>query len=254
MRYNMVENIYTAFKNELGYATASIQYVELVCRIAKSKHEEELLPLAIQDKARKYGLSVSTLNDDIENRIAKNYIVQIHSCVEKFLNNYKRLVGSSTYGMEWNAKEDNLLHWTLVKALGDCGIEYKDLYRVCDYYRLLRNDIIHHDDKTSSALRIAYSSIKNNKPEKLNAPNFVDAVCFDDQVYFARSAKQLMEIVFYNGKYDWNEIIQDKKKEILSFIGSCKHDPVKVQKKVDNYLRRMYPVPEEGINGLAGLL
>lgn len=63
-----------------------------------------------------------------------------------------------------------------------------------------------------------------------------------------------MEIVFYNSKYDWNEIIQGKKEEILSFIGPCKHDSAKVQKKVENYLKRMYPVPKEGINGIVELL
>lgn len=175
-----MENIYRAFKDELGFATASIQYVELAYRVAQVEHKEGFSPLTIKEKAQEYGLSVSTLNDDIGIRIAKNYIVQIQSCVEIFLNNYKKLVGSSTYGMKYNAEQDNLLHWTLDKALGDCNIEYKNLYRACDYYRLLRNDIIHRDDKTGTALKNAYALIRNNRPEKIHAPNFADAVCFDD--------------------------------------------------------------------------
>ena len=250
-----MNNIWTSFKNELGFTTATIQYEELACRIVQAEHETELLPNNIQNLAHEYDLSVSVLSSDIKNRIARNYIIQVQSCVERFLTSYNKLSGSPTYGMKYDSKSgDNFLHWTMEKALGKRAAEYDDQYRICDYYRLLRNDIIHHDEKIGVALKAAYSAVVRIKQDKLHAPNPVDAICFDDQVLFARNARQLLEAIYLLGQYDWNTIIQEHKKEIESVISSNKHDEVKAKRKIENYLKRMYPVPIDGIEGTLDIL
>ena len=91
-------NIWTSFKNELGFATASIQYSELSFRVLNAEHKEEIKGRSLAEFARKYSLSVSTAPDDMGIRLIGNYIIQIHSCVERFLYSYHGLVGSSTYG------------------------------------------------------------------------------------------------------------------------------------------------------------
>lgn len=75
-----MDNIWTSFRKELGFTTASIQYVELTLRIANSEHKEELSDKKIINKAKQYNLSVSEIPEDINIRIAKNHIIQIHSC------------------------------------------------------------------------------------------------------------------------------------------------------------------------------
>ena len=70
-------NIWTEFNNELGFSTASIQYIELTQRIAVKEHEIDLNGSEIIDTAKQYGLSVSELPNNIKLRIASNYIIQI---------------------------------------------------------------------------------------------------------------------------------------------------------------------------------
>lgn len=250
-----MESIWTTFKNELGFATVSIQYLELSRRVVEAEHVDELKQGKIVDLAKRFRLSISVASDDIHNRIAKNYIAQVHSCVEKFLKDYHGLVGSSTYGLKYDAEEDSdYLNWTMTKAFANKSSDYDEQYRICNYYRLVRNDSVHHDEKTSAKLKMAFSQISRYSYEKLHAPNSIEALSFDDQVLFSRSAKQLLGAIYFQSQYDWSVIISKHKSDIEPIISSCKHDTSKAKQKIENYLRRAYPIPPQGIDGIADML
>ena len=85
-------NILKEFYNELGYATATNQYIELAVRYFEKEHGKE----AIEESAREINLSVSVLPEKYVTRIAKSYIVEIYSNIEKFLASFKELVGNPT--------------------------------------------------------------------------------------------------------------------------------------------------------------
>ena len=116
------KNIWTSFKKEIGYTTASIQYVELSRRLADDVCGSELSGDRIQNLAKHFNLSVSEIPEDFGTRIAKSYIVQIHSCVMHFLYDFKHLIGSPTYGLKYDREKDNLLHWTMEHALVPCKV------------------------------------------------------------------------------------------------------------------------------------
>ena len=249
------KNIWTSFKNEIGYTTASIQYVELSRRLADDICGSELSGGRIQDLAKKYKLSVSEIPEDFGTRIAKNYIVQIHSCVMHFLNDFQHLIGSPTYGLKYNREKDNLLHWTMQHTLGtqSSSETYDVLYKICDYYRFARNEII-HSGQAQSGLRTAFSALSDFRDAKLHAPNSIDSICFDDQVLYARSARALLEAIYFNSQYDWQVIINHDKTEIKRITSRCSHEADKSTKKVYSYLRQTYPIPKEGIPNLIELI
>ena len=115
-----MNNIWTSLKKELGFVTASIQYFELSFRVLQKEHKDILDNKGIEDLAKEYGLSVSQIPTDIESWLAGSYIIQVHSCVEKFLIDFHNLIGSPTYNIEYDYKKDiNYLDWTMMHSLGD---------------------------------------------------------------------------------------------------------------------------------------
>lgn len=245
------KNIWTDFKNELGYVNASAQYIELVCRIAVAEHGHELHGSNLSVEAKKYGLSVSVLPEDIESRIASNYIIQIHSCIEAFLNNFQNLTGSPVNNINendvYNPNKENRLHWVMRHSIPVQTDRDKELYYICDYYRLLRNVII-HKGKITTDYKAAYSKVKNMDTGRLNALNGLEKICFDDQVLFSRAAHDLLERIFKDSKYDWDLILKSEEERIKEFTKSYDNNPDRINKHINNYLRRYYPIPEDGIS------
>lgn len=247
-------SIWTSFKKDLGYATASIQYIELSRRIADDVHGCMLEGKSIRDAARQYGLSVSELPEDFSLRIAKSYIIQVHSCVERFLENFRHLIGSPTYGLEIE-KKDNLLHLTLQKVPipVEKSKEYNQLFRICDYYRYVRNEIV-HSGEAGIGLRQSYGALSGFRDDKLNAPNMIDCICFDDQVLYARSARTLLEAIYFRSQYDWPLIVEKNKAKIKTITQKCLNESEKTTQKIQYYLRQSYPIPPTGIPDLLELL
>lgn len=255
-------NIFTDFKKEIGFTTASIQYLELLLRMAEKNHSKVLEGKKLVETAKEYDLSVSVLPEDYSTRIAKNYIVQINLCVEHFLKNYRSLIGSATYGKTYDNKKDNSLHWTMVESQIDLSM-YNQQYRICDYYRIVRNDII-HSLKDRQSTKNAFAAIPCKQIDRLSAPNEMEDLCFDDQVLFARSAQELLKAIYFETEYDWKQIFQvrkaDIKKLINKYIDICKwnnytdNEKAKIMNRVVNYLQEDYPVTEKAKNEIEGLL
>ena len=85
-------NIWNELKKEVGYVDVTNQYIEL----AKRYYEKECIEKDLQISARQVGLNISQLPESYEVRISKGYIVNIHSCIERFLLAFKELPGSPT--------------------------------------------------------------------------------------------------------------------------------------------------------------
>lgn len=246
-----MDNIWTSFSKELGFTTASIQYVELTLRIANSEHKEELSDKKIINKAKQYNLSVSEIPEDINIRIAKNYIIQIHSCVERFLHDYHSLVGSATYKLDYNRNKDNFLHWTIQNVFKEKLRKYEKQYRICNYYRYVRNESIHSDDNLSVQYKDAYSAISPTHEERLSAPNLIENLQFDDQVLYARTARELIKAIYSETQYSWKEIIEEHKAKITFLI---KPYADRRKQRIENYLKSFYPIPPQGIDELENLI
>ena len=213
----MSENVLSAFKNELGYVNATNQYVELSVRITEKDHGSDLIN-DLQGLAQSVNLNVSTLAEDYMCRISKSYIVSIHSCFENFLKSFKLLPGSPTnITKRIKTKEDEWLDWTLNIAFSGIEDDIKNDIVICEYYRLIRNCIVHNGD-SSAALKNKCALIKTTDNPRLNAPNGLDSLTFDDQVLFSRAAYNVAKYIFNNSQYDINAIIKANRESLIDLI------------------------------------
>ncbi len=213
----MSENVLSAFKNELGYVNATNQYVELSVRITEKDHASDLKN-DLQGLAQSVNLNVSTLAEDYMNRISKSYIVSIHSCFENFLKSFKFLPGSPTnITKSIKTKEDEWLDWTLNIAFSSIENDVKNDIVICEYYRLIRNCIVHNGE-SSASLKSKCALIKTTYNPRLNAPNGLDSLTFDDQVLFSRAAYNVAKYIFNNSQYDINAIIKANRESLIDLI------------------------------------
>lgn len=239
-------NILTELKKELGYANVTNQYIELATRTFQMDHGKE----SLQERARLVGLCVSEIPEDYTTRIAKGYITGVHSCVEHFLLEYRMLTGSPAHGHEYKADDDeNRMIWTL-NICYDNHIpqDVKLLYYVCNYYRLVRNEIV-HSGNGSNELRQTKSQLNNIDEElvksgvcgRLKAPNDLKDLSFDDQVLFSRAARTLCERIYKDSKYDWDSVLAHHRNAISSFIRANDSEGKK-QARITNFLSQIYPI------------
>ena len=191
-----------------------------------------------------------SVDPQLENRISLNYLVGIQSCFEKFLLELKDQKGFPTYGKPYSASEDkSRLSWTIKHVFSSLSVDKQQLVWVCEYYRLVRNHYVHQSDPDSE-LRNVYSRLKNiddgllcsNIANRLNAPNEIDKICFDDQVLFSRCVRKMAEDLFIEAKYDWHFILEDKMSELQLIAGTVWDCKLKRDKRIKNYLRQTYPI------------
>lgn len=238
----MKENIWSAFKNELGYVNATNQYVELSVRLAENDHGPDLKS-NLQRVAQSVNLSVSALTEDYMTRISKSYIVSIYSCFEEFLISFKHLPGSPTnITSKDKKKEDDWLNWTLNIAFSSIENAIKNDVTICEYYRLIRNHIVHKQD-ISSELKNKYALIRTDNNPRLNAPNDLNSLTFDDQVLFSRAACNVARYIFSNSQYDIDAIIAAHKESLIGLIKPFQEPSSRARaaKKVKHYIGFLYP-------------
>ena len=238
----MSENVLSAFKNELGYINATNQYVELSVRITEKDHGSDLKN-DLQRLAQSVNLNVSTLVEDYMCRISKSYIVNVNSCLENFLKSFRHLPGSPTNITEIEkTKEDDWLEWTLSTAFSSIENNIKNDVFVCEYYRLIRNHIVHNGE-SSATIKNKRALIKTEDNSRLNAPNDLDSLTFDDQVLFSRAAYNVAKYIFNNSQYDIKAIIEANRESLIDLIKPFQ-DPgahSRATKKVKYFIGLLYP-------------
>ena len=248
-------NIFTALKNDLGYTNVTNQYIELSHRIITERFDEMASDIhEIKVIAKEYGLNLTEIPDTISQRFSGNYIINIHSSFMLFLERFAGLNGSPMKHAPLNTSEEDELSWILnwVYKYG-MPEEVRHLYFICDYYRLARNVIIHGEiTDSSSELRLAFSKIANRDKNwikqyigKLDAPNEVPSISFDDQVLFSKAVYELSQRIYQDADYDLplhvNKDIENVKKMIKPYINNKK----RVSKMIQNYLLTNYPIYQD---------
>ena len=238
----MIENVLSAFKNELGYVDATNQYVELSVRMTE-KDYGTVLKSDLQELAQSVNLNVSTLAEDYMCRISKSYIVNVNSCLENFLKSFRHLPGSPTNITEnKKTREDDWLEWTLNVAFSSIENDIKNDIVICEYYRLIRNSIV-HNGVSSAILKNKCALIKTIDTPRLNAPNGLDSLTFDDQVLFSRAASNVAKYIFNKSQYDINTIIEAHRESLLGLIKPFQEPSShsRAAKKIKYFISLFYP-------------
>lgn len=245
-------NILKEFSNELGYINVSNQYIELAVRCYEREYGDEPIELI----ARSINLSISTLPEDYYARVSKGYLVGIQSCLEKYLLAFKELCGNPTENIEKydpRKQNTNRLQWTLKACYGNnLPDDIREYYHICNYYRLTRNNGVHISDqsaeyKNARALveNLDKALLKSGMGDRLDAPNSIESLTFDDQVLFSRAARALAERIFKDSTYDWNEILEKNRSLLKEMTHTVCDNIPKRNKKIINYLAQTYPAKNQ---------
>lgn len=239
-------NIYNKFRQELGYANVTNQYIELASRKLLASYGSELQANLVHI-AKEEGLSISVLCQDFCLRISQGYIVSVYTCLDRFLVDYRNLPGSPT-NQGKSSGDSSLLEWTWDIVGKAATQDEKNAFYLCDYYRLVRNHIVHKGG-SDSQLRQRYSTVKNLCRSKLEAPNSISQLTFDNQVLFSRAAFCLSKFIFTKGEYDITKVVESLKTELYpqvkTFLGI--NDQTIAKKKIKKALEAYYP-PFENVD------
>lgn len=238
----MNENIWSVFKKELGYINATNQYLEMSVRMIEKEHGTALKK-DLQKLAKSVNLNVSALAEDYMCRISKSYIVNINSCFENFLKSFRHLPGSPTNITNIRKeRQDDWLEWTLSIAFSDIENDIKNDIAICEYYRLIRNSIV-HDGEFSAKLKNKRALIKTTDNQRLSAPNGLESLSFDDQVLFSRAAYNVVKYIFTNSQYDINTIAEAYREHLIDMIKPFQEpgSQLRAARKIKHFIGLSYP-------------
>lgn len=238
------ENILTSFKRELGYVNATNQYIELLIRLSirdyGSSIENDLPKLAKSVK-----LNVSNLAENYTKRISKSYIINIHACFENFLKSFKELAGTPTNIVKGvKPQDESWLEWTLKIADLTNEQEISNDIIICEYYRLIRNNILHYNFSNNVDIKYKWSQINKIKNPRLQAPNEGENISFDDQVLFSRATYNVADYIFKHSQYDIDSIVDKYKEDLIKLVKPLQENNSRIRaaKKIEHYFEIMYPV------------
>ena len=238
----MNENILSDFKKELGYINATNQYLEMSVRIIEKEYCE-VLKNDLKKLATSVNLNVSVLAEDYVCRISKNYIVNVNSCFENFLKSFRHLPGSPTNITNIEKKREvDWLEWTLDIAFSNIDKNIRNDIVICEYYRLIRNSIV-HDGDFSAKLKSKFALIKTIDNQRLSAPNGLESLSFDDQVLFSRAAYNVAKYIFTNSQYDINTITKAYRDRLIEMIKPFQEpgSQLRAAKKIKHFIGLLYP-------------
>ena len=241
-------SIFSDFKKELGYRNVVNQYIELFQRSTQDELRTKLSEsFTLQDYAKQYGLNICELHVELNVRIAQNYIVNIHTSFELFLDRFVALAATPISSEEkWD------LDFILKRIYkGTIPSDVKILYYICDYYRLTRNNILHSkSDEKAFLYKDAKTTLENRRENadfieilgKLNAPNEVEALTFDDQILFSKAAVKLAEHIYYDTQYDLISHAKKNINELITMTSRYQNNPRRIRAMLIQYFAQIYPI------------
>ena len=205
----MDKNIYNNLKTALGESDAQCECIEVFLRIAEDQYKEVD---AFNELARRYNVTVNNISTTEACQIArKGFIVSVYRLFEVFLNEIidiiKRLGNYGEFKLE---KGDSKLKcaYKQIFDISKHNEENYTLFLLCEYYRLIRNAQAHDSDEKAK-LEKTYIELKNQIERvpsavnhKLDAPNSLEKLGFDDFILFSRAVKELARNLFYEMDYD----------------------------------------------------
>lgn len=197
----------------LGESDAILEIDELASRFFVDAAQQSENPKEfVADCSVKFGVCVNLAEFDAwRAHLAQRHIVAVYESAERFLNEFRR-EHSALHRQEWTEKKDGM---TLIDhVLANVGPTKEqagqtvglDLIARFEYYRLVRNWIVHDrtrtPEKETEALRTLpeYADANAAALGRLAAPNPPASLRFDDFILFSRVTKLVAERLSVLGK------------------------------------------------------
>lgn len=251
----MHENdIYKNFKATLGKFCATCQLTELSVRYFQANYDSLVAsPNGLNGICQQYHVLLA--DSDIERvlpNIPLSYIIYIQACFEDFVISYCQLL--KKYGVNEYIERDSsesALECLCNNIYGKkLPVDIKPIYKLCEYYRLVRNKVMHkhiNDDlskKFKMVSQIKYDTLTNIYGE-LNAPNPFTRISFDDFILFSKSCLQLAQYIHNTINLDYLKLLQSADEDERKQIKQWKNlTPERKNDAIKNYIRQRYRCDE----------
>jgi hypothetical protein len=192
---------FRTLKQVMGEADAGMQWIEVALRDLKRRFEERGFE-ALLELAKSHGVGVRHIRwTQLTLQCARLQIVTAAQHLETFLDDLKRELGRPFRARE--SKED-LVSYTL-ESLNLNKHQVGELqYDVIDYYRLVRNELLHQADANPKTKLVRMGEGLRRQVEaspiyrKLAAPSSPRNLTFDDFALFTWAVKDFSKLLCSN--------------------------------------------------------
>lgn len=165
----------------------------------------------IKDTCQKFRISLGTSDMDFFKKIQyKSYILQTYNLMEPFFKELNRTYRYyNNFKGDWKSKNGDKNLDPFNQLAENIGISKKAALKACpeyfllDYYRLVRNSIVHlqeSEDEHKKTLKYYNDHIKHHSPYfkenyEMSAPNEPDDISFQDFMLYTRAVKYYSNIL-----------------------------------------------------------
>jgi hypothetical protein len=232
----------------LGESDAAVEWIEVGVRKLQAIADKDGFD-AIQALASEHGVRVNTVAmDEVRRRCARLELLAVYQQAEHFFRLFRKTHPRS---VEFRRDSDEDVLSATLDSFGVKASQVGQLeHDVFQYYRIARNLMMHDPEgdqrkthkRTQEALR---KSLEGSAYAKLDAPNLVDNLCFDDFILFSRALKQLAANLCEATSPTDTELVKvalsdDGLSSKLRFLGG---NPGRQANAVASYLRERYSIP-----------
>lgn len=209
-------------KNKLGYSDSISELKEVLFR----EYEQILMDMDntkkhIEEISTKHGIVVNFSNiDEVKVSLWKNYIVNAYSVAEVFLYEFRDEY-CKIRNKNWSFNPEESKIKTIINSIVK-GKNYQSKVSnfgeveiaLFEYYRHLRNNIIHSSEKSMKNVEREYERIieyKDRIKVKYNidlAPNSLNEIKYEDFNLFTRVMKNIAWELSIHGKPTYQEIAE----------------------------------------------
>lgn len=194
----------------LGQADAGLEWLEVGLRHLRAEHEAGG-DQRTDKLAEMYGVKVNAFNwQVIVQQWARLQLVSVCQYFEWFLDEFRREFPRSFRSKD--SKKEGPIQYTL-DILGVPAKEAGLLdIAILDYYRLVRNRFLHDVDaeepkKLATRREAIRADIPDSQYQRLNAPNEIESMQFDDFILFTRALKNFSRKICAHAQLTTEEML-----------------------------------------------
>ena len=177
---------YTELKKNLGLADAAIEYLEFCTRYAQRNS------VNLESDIKAVGINFNYAEiKNIRKMPYQMYIITAYSALDSFLSSFRSFL-EKYLDIQCKDGSGSLLQIVLegVKTKYDCtSILDSFPYFAISYYRLLRNNFVHHGAKSIDDIKVAFASMERHSSwNKMKSRYVIKAndASFDDFILFSK--------------------------------------------------------------------
>lgn len=257
-------NVFNEFKTHMGSINNTNQFIELFYRVFKEEHGDAVdNQKKMKELSKLYGLNLSNCDGLLIRNIPSYYIIYIHTVFDSFLDAIKDL---DAFPLKSHSKPEkkNKLEWMLNELGFSDDPEIRVLYDICNYYRLVRNHLIHcvglepnSEFRTAQARFQSYlgnNLFFDSLRKKKDLSNQIEALSFDDQVFFSETAQLLAERIYKDCNYIYLNHIMSNRETLAKSINFLKNNDRRMKDVLFRKLKDVYPITHDTFDSIADSL